>query len=466
MSCLDEVPFRTAGSFEGGSARESAWVSAPAVDVPDCAELLVSTMVSRPLPGAAAGSLPAAGVKGMRPALARLAALAHVVLLLGKEAALGRAKDGGTGACPVRRSVSLSAAAEGYGHAKGRGALSDTESETWHSEEEEYFEDDEYSSTSWEESDKEEKARRKNVARAVAPCAGLHQARPKTSPGLLEPTLENGYRRPASPDPARQRRSMVIFNNMKNELEGARRKLAALVHPLNRAYMEKKQACTLSSLHQRSRSSRNFKYRSASDTSWPGTLTPTPPAPPCCGPRAPSSAASIPPIKKHKPTVASLSPYACLPPASAPARPLSSHRAHPDSAADLLSALSQEERDLIEPVIALGYPARKAILTLQKTGKQSLSQVGGAAVALLKCYGKHSVKSNRTCLKKQRDKIAPLSSSFFLQAAEFLHLLAQFNDMGFQQNEIKEVLLLCENHREKALEEPRGEPRLASSSRG
>ncbi|KFV84561.1 hypothetical protein N308_02611, partial [Struthio camelus australis] len=215
----------------------------------------------------------------------------------------GRAKDGGTGACPVRRSVSLSAAAEGYGHAKGRGALSDTESETWHSEEEEYFEDDEYSSTSWEESDKEEKARRKNVARAVAPCAGLHQARPKTSPGLLEPTLENGYRRPASPDPARQRRSMVIFNNMKNELEGARRKLAALVHPLNRAYMEKKQACTLSSLHQRSRSSRNFKYRSASDTSWPGTLTPTPPAPPCCGPRAPSSAASIPPIKKHKPTV-------------------------------------------------------------------------------------------------------------------------------------------------------------------
>lgn len=44
-------------------------------------------------------------------------------------------------------------------------------------------------------------------------------------------------------------------------------------------------------------------------------------------------------------------------------------------------------------------------------------------------------------------------SSFFLQAAEFLHLLAQFNDMGFQQNEIKEVLLLCGNQREKALEE-------------
>ncbi|NXT29183.1 UBA1L protein, partial [Syrrhaptes paradoxus] len=39
------------------------------------------------------------------------------------------------------------------------------------------------------------------------------------------------------------------------------------------------------------------------------------------------------------------------------------------------------------------------------------------------------------------------------KAAEFLRLLAQFNDMGFQQNEIKEVLLLCGNQREKALEE-------------
>lgn len=73
----------------------------------------------------------------------------------------------------------------------------------------------------------------------------------------------------------------------------------------------------------------------------------------------------------------SLSPYSCLP----PARPLASRKAKPDSAADLLSALSQEERDLIEPVIALGYPARKAILTLQKTGRQSLGQVGGAGIA-------------------------------------------------------------------------------------
>lgn len=87
----------------------------------------------------------------------------------------------------------------------------------------------------------------------------------------------------------------------------------------------------------------------------------------------------------------SLSPYTCLPPASTPARPLSSQRSQQDSAADLLAALSQEERDLIEPVIALGYPTRKAILTLQKTGKQSLSQVGGTGTAPWKAFDKEKL---------------------------------------------------------------------------
>ncbi|KPP74382.1 hypothetical protein Z043_106463 [Scleropages formosus] len=39
------------------------------------------------------------------------------------------------------------------------------------------------------------------------------------------------------------------------------------------------------------------------------------------------------------------------------------------------------------------------------------------------------------------------------KAAEFLRLLTQFNEMGFQQSAIKEVLLVHENHRERALEE-------------
>lgn len=50
------------------------------------------------------------------------------------------------------------------------------------------------------------------------------------------------------------------------------------------------------------------------------------------------------------------------------------HRSYPDSD-DLLSALSQEEQDLIGPVVALGYPMHRAIAALQKTGRQSLSQV-------------------------------------------------------------------------------------------
>lgn len=46
-----------------------------------------------------------------------------------------------------------------------------------------------------------------------------------------------------------------------------------------------------------------------------------------------------------------------------------------------------------------------------------------------------------------------MMSLLFFKAAEFLHLLNQFNEMGFQQNAIKEVLLVHENHRERALEE-------------
>lgn len=40
-----------------------------------------------------------------------------------------------------------------------------------------------------------------------------------------------------------------------------------------------------------------------------------------------------------------------------------------------------------------------------------------------------------------------------LQAGEFLHLWQQFSDMGFQQDRIKEVLLVHGNRREQALEE-------------
>lgn len=46
-----------------------------------------------------------------------------------------------------------------------------------------------------------------------------------------------------------------------------------------------------------------------------------------------------------------------------------------DSAAELLSALSQEERELLENITARGFPLRTAILALQKTGYHSPEKV-------------------------------------------------------------------------------------------
>ncbi|NXJ06518.1 UBA1L protein, partial [Odontophorus gujanensis] len=382
MSYLDGVPFRTAMSLEGDSTGESAFMDTAPIHLPDCTDILMSTMHDFSLERKVQYWLEAASQHHTSRQQLHADAVPTAppcwLLLVepteGKEMG-SRAREG-----TVRRSISLSAE-------RGRGRTNQH---------------------------------------------GLQQIRPKTSPGLLEPPSENGYKA-VSPDPGKQRRSMVLFNNMKNELEAARRKLAALVHPLNRATAESKGAPTPPALPQHSRSNRSLKFGPAAEMCPTGGLVPAPPM-------APST--SMPPIRKHKPTVPSLSPYSCLP----PARPLTSRKAKPDSASDLLSALSQEERDLIEPVIALGYPARKAILTLQKTGRQSLGQFLGylrACDRLLKQgYEEGQVEEAMEMFQYSEKK-----------AAEFLHLLAQFNDMGFQQNEIKEVLLLCGNQRDKALEE-------------
>lgn len=46
MSYLDEVPFRTALSLDGDSGGQNTSFTAPAIDLPDCADILMSTMVS------------------------------------------------------------------------------------------------------------------------------------------------------------------------------------------------------------------------------------------------------------------------------------------------------------------------------------------------------------------------------------------------------------------------------------
>uniref|UniRef100_K7E4I4 Ubiquitin associated protein 1 like n=1 Tax=Monodelphis domestica TaxID=13616 RepID=K7E4I4_MONDO len=244
---------------------------------------------------------------------------------------------------------------------------------------------------------------------------------------------------PESPTLSHRRRSLDIFHNVKNELEGVRRRLSLLVHPLSRVATPERRLATKSlTFYHHFRNNRTM-------TSTTPVLDMPPPSPPPVPPR-PSTAGSIPPIRSHKPTVPSLSPYSCLPPPPGTPRPLSSGNNHPDSTAELLSALSQEERDLIEPVLALGYPLRRAILALQKTGRQSLSQF----LSYLGTCDRLVKQGYSESLVEEAMEIFQYSES---KASEFLHLWEQFSDMGFQQDRIKEVLLLHENHRERALEE-------------
>ncbi|XP_028304120.1 ubiquitin-associated protein 1-like [Gouania willdenowi] len=117
-----------------------------------------------------------------------------------------------------------------------------------------------------------------------------------------------------------------------------------------------------------------------------------------------------------------------------------------DSAAELLSALSLEERTLLGTITQRGYPLRTAVMALQKTGYQSPEQVL-----------KYLVSSERLCQlgydQTQVEEALEMFQNCESKAAEFLRLLTQFHEMGFQQSAIKEVLLLHENHHEKALEE-------------
>ncbi|XP_028440337.1 ubiquitin-associated protein 1-like [Perca flavescens] len=117
-----------------------------------------------------------------------------------------------------------------------------------------------------------------------------------------------------------------------------------------------------------------------------------------------------------------------------------------DSAAELVSALSQEERELLETITEKGYPLRTAFLALQKTGYHSPEKIL-----------KYLVANGRLCElgydEAQVEEALEMFQNCESKAAEFLRLLTQFNEMGFQQSAIKEVLLVHENNRERALEE-------------
>ncbi|KAJ4947536.1 hypothetical protein JOQ06_009571 [Pogonophryne albipinna] len=117
-----------------------------------------------------------------------------------------------------------------------------------------------------------------------------------------------------------------------------------------------------------------------------------------------------------------------------------------DWSADLLSALSPEERELLGAVTARGYPLRTAIMALQRTGRQTPDQI---LSYLLACDHLCQLGYDKSLVEEALE----IFQNSETKAEEFLHLLSQFNEMGFQQNAIKEVLLVHDNHRERALEE-------------
>lgn len=200
------------------------------------------------------------------------------------ETPASKAKD----VTPVRRCMSLGTAAEKRRSSKDRGRRTGTVNEDRYSEEDECSEGEE---SSLEVSEETVPSGAKRAPGTLTRFPSLPQCRPRTSPGLFVAPPESSVPKPA---PLKQRRSVLLFHNMKNELEGAKRKLVEATLP-SRAF----------SLHQRSRSSRNLRYRSTSDVSVVGALTPTPPLTRFCSPRPlPDGSLVVPPIRKHKPTTA------------------------------------------------------------------------------------------------------------------------------------------------------------------
>ncbi|XP_028920873.1 ubiquitin-associated protein 1-like [Ornithorhynchus anatinus] len=289
--------------------------------------------------------------------------------------------------------------------------------------------------------------------------AQLRPPGPGGSPGLQAHVQGTPRLRPG-PATDRGPWARLTPGGVRSELGAAGRRLATLLQPPARAAASPGRWLVGSlPLPRLSRGHRSLVYApspaSSGGATVPGLPAGPPARPPTCPPSArppgpspgrPSTAGTIPPIRSHKPTVASLSPYACLPAPPAAREPPGAQAARPDPTSDLLSALSQEERDLIEPVLALGYPLPRAVLALQRTGRQSLGQflsyLGACDRLLKEGYEEEPVEEAMEMFQNSERK-----------AAEFLRLVGQFHDMGFRRDTIKEVLLLHENHREKTLEE-------------
>ncbi|XP_051776189.1 ubiquitin-associated protein 1 [Erpetoichthys calabaricus] len=243
----------------------------------------------------------------------------------------------------------------------------------------------------------------------------------------------------SSPDGSSMRRRNVIFSSQKVYHDNEKNTLSMMEEHTRSHHsccQQKRPKRRLPSLH---RIGENCSL---------GSLTPQPPSSPPSmhlKPR-PCTAGHIPDVRNHKPKFASFSSYSCLPPPPSMCHSACPFISRSDTSADLLLALSKEEQDLLKPVLELGYPMSRAIRALQKIGRQSSAQI---LSYLMVC--------DRFCKQGYEESLVEEALEMFqyceIKVDEFLHLVTEFTEMGFPLNAVKEVLLVHENHKEKALEE-------------
>ncbi|KAM4749045.1 programmed cell death protein 7 [Rhinophrynus dorsalis] len=426
MSFLDDIPFKLHDGITPVSPMGERPVSPSNLYLPDCSEILMCTVHDFTMERKVLEWVEGMYAKNDSSNYVRPSAPPYWMAQDGRGISpTRRSSPQQRGALPMRRCRSLSISDVHPIRLRGSWGILESMEKRENTEEDGYSEDDEYSSSEESEMEARQREARARFCRLSPQPQWI--SRPRTSPFVPSPPSRCCCPKVDSSSPPgniKKRKSLTPLNSSRSELEAANKRIASLVHP-HKGGTEGKGI-------PQSQHHRNNCYGPP--------LSPTPPPPItscCCCSKRPYSAGSIPPIQCHKPTTMSLSPYSCLPP---------TRRSLQDTSGDILLALSQEEREVIEAVISLGYPLRRAMIALQKMGGQSLEQVLGYLGA-----------TDRLCKVGYEELLVEEAMEMFqnseIKAAEYLRLLLQFHDMGFQQEDIKEVLLIYDNHRDRSLEE-------------
>nr|XP_006012679.1 PREDICTED: ubiquitin-associated protein 1 [Latimeria chalumnae]XP_014354151.1 PREDICTED: ubiquitin-associated protein 1 [Latimeria chalumnae] len=112
---------------------------------------------------------------------------------------------------------------------------------------------------------------------------------------------------------------------------------------------------------------------------------------------------------------------------------------------DLFQALSPSKRQCVNTVVGMGYSYESAIKATEKQG-QNVEQV----LDYLLTHGQLCERGFDPALVEEGMEMYQCSEK---KTIEFLQLVCKFREMGFEQKDIKEVLLLYSNDQEKALED-------------